>query len=115
MGWSDGCDEIISFNDKDICFNQGIILRHKNDLVKNFEVFPNPTTGKIVINYHLKDQCKVIFSIYNLSSRKIHTFNLNSNESNLELDLSDLANGVYSYSVNSNAGLELQGKICLIK
>ena len=39
MGWSDGCDETISFNDKDICFNQGIILRHKNDLVKDFRSF----------------------------------------------------------------------------
>jgi hypothetical protein len=73
------------------------------------KVFPNPTTGKINIEFGLNEICPVTIEIFNASGQKIKTVpsqNLITGKNQVETDVSDLTNGMYWITVRSESFAE---------
>ena len=107
-------DESITFNDKDICYAQGIILKHKKE-VSNFMVYPNPTTGKIRVDYNVSSINPGLIEIYDGVGRKVRSIKLLPENHEEELDLSDLMEGLYTYRFIFDQSVIDNGQISLIR
>ncbi|NOZ46188.1 MAG: T9SS type A sorting domain-containing protein [Chlorobi bacterium] len=59
---------------------------------KNFEIFPNPTTGKINISFENKNAYNLNCRLFNLSGKLLLEENI---ESSISLNLSSVSNGIY--------------------
>lgn len=82
---------------------------------REFTMYPNPNNGSMNLAYEVgaKDKGEVIF--YDLSGRKVNSYSLNANESNLKIDENALENGVYMYSILINGQIVQSDKIVIIK
>lgn len=67
--------------------------------VADVKVFPNPSGGKVGIEFELNESGKVAFEVYNLFGQKIRLLYegvLNHGQHQMNYDLSDLQSGVYA-------------------
>ncbi len=111
-------DNNIRFSDKDICFSQGIMLRHRNTSEENpnMIIFPNPSTGKFTVRYDLENKSDVYLSIFDELQREVKFYKLDGNASQMEIDLSEFDNGMYIYKIkSSDNSIHAQGRLSLIK
>lgn len=82
---SNGC------SDTSACFNITSVIVNELNLLKNINVYPNPTNGKIILfenNIELNTQYKLI--IYDINNHIIFQSNTISS-----IDISDQPNGIY--------------------
>jgi hypothetical protein len=73
------------------------------------KVFPNPTSGKINIEFGLNEISPVAIEIFNASGQKIKTVssqNLITGKNQVETDVSGLSNGIYWITVRSESFTE---------
>jgi hypothetical protein len=73
--------------------------------VNGINAYPNPTNGKVAINVDLKKSADVKVRITNIMGQEISTVNagkLASGQNTVSVDMSNLANGIYLYTVSSN-------------
>ncbi len=78
------------------------INTHADDLF----VFPNPSTGKVTLNYSLGNASEVYISTYNMAGKLIHNYNNNhvtGGEHNYELQIN--TPGVYLIKMKTNSGV----------
>lgn len=71
----------------------------------NMIVYPNPTTGRSVIEMNLADVAMVNLKLYDMAGREIKTVvseKMSAGEHKLEVNVSGLENGIYFYSLNIN-------------
>ncbi|MBP1629308.1 MAG: hypothetical protein H6Q15_201 [Bacteroidetes bacterium] len=75
-----------------------------NDInINNHDItlYPNPTNGKAKLTIQsLNDKAHVI--IFDLTGRALKTYIIDTNQKELEIDLSGYAKGVYNISINNN-------------
>jgi hypothetical protein len=76
-------------------------------------LYPNPTTGKILIVSEPKDNIVKTISVTDVTGRAVYKL-FNNATSTLELDLSALADGVYFYNILTPTGVQT-GKIILAR
>jgi hypothetical protein len=79
-------------------FNPGIELGITTGLEVDFTLFPNPTTGGIVVNVSSIDPLKgLTMNIYGAEGRLIRSSNYTATAANLQVqeDVSDLPAGYY--------------------
>ncbi|MBP1629307.1 MAG: flavobacterium repeat protein [Bacteroidetes bacterium] len=82
------CMQFVGLNDININ-NQDITL------------YPNPTNGKAKLSIQrLNDKAQV--NIFDLTGRVLKTYTIDTNQKELEIDLSGYAKGVYNISINNN-------------
>ena len=80
-----------------------------------FEIYPNPANNKLNFDLELFNQSDVKILIYNLNGKIVYEHYLSNFLSGLiEVDISQLINGVYSCFVESNAKV-YQKKIVIVK
>lgn len=75
-------------------------------------VYPNPTKGKLVLNFPDKNVEVHSFQIVDVNNKTVLI--KNTTESDLQIDLSDLQNGIYFVIIESNQSI-LTKKIILLK
>jgi hypothetical protein len=76
----------------------------------SLHAYPNPATSKVFIHYNLKNQAsKARILVSNLVGTTVKSIPVSSANNKLEMDVSDLASGIYFYS------LEVNGKNSLTK
>ena len=82
----------------------------KENVSDNFylEAYPNPATGKVVIKHRLQKQDARLL-ITNVMGMTLKSIPVNPAEDKTLIDVSDLASGIYFYS------LEINGKISVTK
>ena len=69
----------------------------------SFEVYPNPTTGKINIKLDQTNSADASIEIYDLRGKLLRSQKINdSSDSLINLDISDLSNGIYIVTLRSN-------------
>ena len=78
---------------------------------KNFKVFPNPTNGKITVEFESLDEDQEV-SVYNLLGQKIAT-SITSNRI-AQFDLYNEESGMYFIKIENNSKLEIK-KFMLVK
>ncbi len=81
----------------------------------NFNLFPNPNNGSMILVYHLVDNENGTLSIYDLVGRAIRTYPVNSKTSILTINENELNAGTYYYSIRVNDKIVKTEKIIIIK
>lgn len=81
--------------------NQNITTSVRNNLVKTFELFPNPTTGTITLNIPKEIQYKnAIIDIVDIAGEKVFSLEIKNKE--IVLLNPDLPNGMYVVSITTD-------------
>lgn len=77
-----------------------------NDLegLNNFQLFPNPTSGQVNVVLTFEQNTEAAISIYNLLGQQVHQSIQRGEQILHQLDLGDLAGGMYLVMVETNAG-----------
>lgn len=86
--------------------NDDVILAEENIITGKYKVMPNPSSGIFKIVFDASQQA-VTFNIYDLSGRLVKSFN-NISESSVNLDLSQLNDGIYILEANGEGFSERQ-------
>ena len=87
-------------------------MKPVNPTVSSVWAFPNPTNGKLNIQWNEKTSEKATISISDVTGRVVYTSFVNMNEGNgaTVIDLSTLTNSTYMISIKS-ALLDYNNKI----
>ncbi len=93
--------------------NPSITTSVKNNIAKNADIFPNPSSGDITINIPVSMQQKVFqLQIFNVEGTEVYSAQF-KNKDNVQLQLT-LPNGIYVLSIN-NAEENYLSKITIVK
>ncbi|MEO8147156.1 MAG: T9SS type A sorting domain-containing protein [Bacteroidia bacterium] len=84
-----------------------------NDL--NVVVYPNPNNGEFTINYDLTNFNRASIVFFNVIGKKVWESDLNVTADRSNLQMKDMSEGIYSYTVYGNGNPVSQGKITIIK
>jgi len=83
-------------------------------LKNNIQIFPNPATNELTLDFTLTDKCSL--ELYNLIGAKRKAITLDSGSQTRRIDLTDIDNGLYFYSVVDRNGNRIKtGKLIIIK
>ncbi len=84
----------------EICSSEAV-LGVNNYVFDDFTVFPNPSTGKFIIKFQSEDAGDVDVFVYDVLGRKVvqKTYKNLSNDFEQEMNLQDVAGGIYILSV----------------
>ena len=85
------------------------------DAINSFKLFPNPTTGKISLNYNLLSTENGLIEITNILGVSLYYKKLNPESQQLEIDLSELKPAIYFFKIVVDGKQIHQGKISIIR
>jgi len=92
--------------------NQNKTAQTENKKIKqpSFNIYPNPSNGKVFIDFGELDSTNNSISIYELSGKKVYKTIVDdvTNEKTLELNLADLNKGIYLIELKSERSTQLQ-------
>lgn len=93
---------------KDVVLTSGVGI-NENDLNIDYTLFPNPVQQKLYLfaNQYLND---VTLRIFNVNGQLVHQQQNNAFTTTVELDLSQLSNGLYSLQLLNKTGTLLRKK-----
>ena len=74
----------------------------------SLDLYPNPTDGKLFVQTKNSDEEKIAFRIMNNLSQAVKEFKFDKVEPLIELELSDLPNGVYYLIFQSGENTEVK-------
>jgi hypothetical protein len=89
--------------------NPYVLIQEENGELRKFElpplmnditVYPNPSTGEFTID--VQDLGKGVIEVYDMTGKKVESFELNDDVSSYRLDLTGYAKGVYMLNVVSD-------------
>jgi hypothetical protein len=109
---------VVSFPDVCATAGNGLRMAETNNIesVSNNQlvtVYPNPTTGKITIDYNLQSNGQL--HITDITGKLIYTQMLNAAEKTIDINMESLMNGVYLYTLTNEKGLVKTGRIVILK
>lgn len=109
----------LNYNDNQLCtgkyqMSEQELMQAKSQHL-NVQLYPNPGNGHFNINYDLTGFTKGSIVFYNVLGNKVYEAKLNTETDRGALQLSELAKGVYSYTVFGNSNPVAKGKITIIK
>jgi hypothetical protein len=80
-------------------YNSSGIDDNVYDGVKFSNIYPNPATDMVTIDYSLKNKDKAYIKVVNILGNVVKTIELSSGSSAAKFNVSDLSEGVYFYSI----------------
>jgi hypothetical protein len=109
-------DDVCVSTDSSYCYNfsynceEGITNYKEN----NINIFPNPSTGELTIDFITTDNC--FFELYDGLGAKRKAVTLDCGSQTKRIDLTDIDSGLYSYSVvDSKGNIIKTGKLIVLK
>jgi len=83
---------------------------------KLFRVYPNPASNSIIVEtYFTEENTNISFSIYGILGKQIFEYRIKNQTTKLQINISNLPNGIYFYEFIINHNKIEQGKILIIK
>lgn len=86
--------------------------KKNNTTSSNFEIHPNPASSKAIIEYQLKSDSNVSFSLFSITGKQISTLLQNEQKftglHQLNFDISGLPTGIYYCTMHANEHIETQ-------
>jgi hypothetical protein len=76
-------------------------------------VYPNPSNGKMTMDYELTSDAQL--HITDVTGKSIGSYTLNSSQKTIDINMENLTNGVYLYTVINQQGLVKTGRFVIIK
>lgn len=89
-----------------------------NDIIKNksnVNVYPNPNNGNFTIKYDFQNNATGIVNIMDIAGKLVASYPLLNTKNNLQINASELDNGVYLYQVVVNGKTVNSDKLVIIK
>lgn len=80
-----------------------------------FQVYPNPNNGKMILDYSLNSNDKGEIVIYDVTGKLITSYSLDNKINQLIIDNEQLNNGVYFYHIEVNNKIVKSDKLVIIK
>ena len=74
----------------------------ENINIDYFKIYPNPTSGKLFINYDFAKSTKQKIKIYNLVGELIKTDNIENSKGIYQTDFSNFARGIYYINISND-------------
>jgi hypothetical protein len=97
--------------------NSAIIAIEKceEDIIE-LAIYPNPTSGKVTIDYQLLDDEMGVFEIWDITGKKVLSFNLLPHTTSRSLWGTEVLNsGVYHYKMIVNELIVQKNKLVIVK
>ncbi len=94
----------------DVAFD-GTTGIHSPSNTNNFLLYPNPANEYTTLNFNQANNADIQIRLLDICGKTVKTFNENSKStglSSLQLNLSDISEGIYFLSVKTNAGEQVQ-------
>ena len=87
-----------------------------NNTVSTVSIFPNPTTGKLNLQWNVKTTEKGIVTVSDMAGKALYQTNvdLSTGSGCTQLDLSSIANGMYLVNIKS-ASINYNAKVLVNK
>jgi len=85
--------------------------------VRVFTVYPNPASGFTTISFHVESSENLSLTIVNLKGQAVYHYDsgiLQPGKNKIELDVSDLPNGLYSCQLSSNGRIRGSQKVLIV-
>ena len=85
---------------------------NSNELLSEIKIYPNPNSGKFLIEFdnEIKSNCKL--NIYNMLGMKLFETDIKQHTKSKEINCTGLKDGIYYYQIN-NEDFNLKGKIMI--
>jgi len=80
-----------------------------------FNLYPNPNNGEMIFDYALAYEADAKFVIYDVTGRKINSYQLSASLNSITISEAALKNGVYFYKIISNDAIIFTDKFVIIK
>lgn len=80
-----------------------------------FSVYPNPASDVIHIDYHLSQQNDLVFSLQDMSGKRVMMEQLNSNVETMMVACNNLQTGLYCYTFTLEGVVVKSGKVSIIR
>jgi len=94
----------------------GTTENSSNEETNFSKIYPNPTNGIMQLDYILKEGQQGELTIFDLMGNKISRYSLTANNTGtLQINESNLSDGVYFYSIKVNGEIKESDKIVIIK
>ena len=81
----------------------------------DFEVYPNPTTGELTLNWLSAGESYTNIRIFKALGEQMVLLQKIISEATTQLDISHLADGIYTIQLTTSGGIPLSKRIVLAK
>ena len=105
------------YNDFDLCFAQGYNLRKaeaKNTAIIKAKLYPNPANDRATLEYYIPYE-KATLYLYAATGSLQKKADLNTLQTQLNLDISQLAPAAYYYVIKANNAALATGKLIIVR
>jgi hypothetical protein len=85
--------------------------------IQDFNIYPNPASGFTTFSFHVESPENLAMTLVNLKGQAVSHHDLGilpPGNNKIELDVSDLPNGIYSCQLNSNGRIRSSQKILIV-
>ena len=72
------------------------------EIVKNIQIYPNPTSDQLFVNIDLPSIENTEIQLFNLDGRLLLNKNISASQNQIELNVSNFANGIYILKITIN-------------
>ena len=93
---------------------EGIIPTIADSITNHFILYPNPADNRVVLDYAF-DSDDNVFILYDLLGNVVKSQPLPQQKGKVELDISELSNGLYIYGLKHKETILKSGKLSVIK
>lgn len=87
----------------------------ENEIFSNTIIYPNPNNGLMTLECNLIDAESGKMSIYDITGKLIHTYNLSNGTKKIDIDAQFLDAGIYLYDIVVNGKVIGTNKLTIIK
>ncbi len=98
-------------SDTSTCYNINTLGISENIFASTINIYPNPSTGKFIIEVTGYNGNASILQIFNVLGEQIYSTQINSEKEDIYLNKQ--ANGIYFYKINNENGILNTGKIII--
>lgn len=103
------------YNDRAICNQAGIELRMNVEKQNSkLKIYPNPANERLIIEYMIENSSSGVFKLYNSSGQLIYERKISGNSNLLEINTTNLKQGLYQFSFMVKDSIIENGKIAII-
>jgi len=108
--FTDNCDQKPNRSIETMLSTKGIV-----EVNRSFNLYPNPNSGNMLLDYVLKQDEVGTIKIYDIAGKLIVNYPLNANANQLQINNTDLDNGIYMYDIIVNDKTVKTEKLVIIK
>ena len=111
----------IDYDDDALCLSEGVVLRQASNqsalsgVYEFASVYPNPANDMVTLSFEFGNDVSGIIDIFNSLGQNVSSSILSQDEHFTSLNVKSLENGIYTYSVRSNAGFIQKGKLVITR